>query len=149
MKKLVVLCFFVFAVGYLVLIIIGKNSSDLRLVKSEEENVIQNETINNFLKKVPEVLADKETVINMAISDAQSRESLEASFLRLSEKELTTKLLNLERQLKANNFFQLANSEQGLDQDSAKRLVDFMRTRQVLNKIRLDRQLEAIRKKYL
>ena len=120
-----------------------------RLVKLQAINKKNDTEMVEKSKLFDEPLTEKETVVNMALAEAPTTESFETSFYNLSEDEIKLKLLSSEVLLKKNNFFRQANSEEGMNHDSALKMVELMRARQALNKIILDRKLDGMRMKYL
>lgn len=110
---------------------VGQFQQDLPVKAKSADAIVRKKTISETLNKT------------------QTTEEFESSFQNLSNKEVKRKLKSMEKMLDNSNLFQQANSEQGLDDESASRLAELIRMRQALNKILLNRKLEEMSRTYL
>lgn len=147
MKKLVAYCFLLIAgIGLFYLL----PHSDTRGTKSSLVNVnLVDKSSAEYSNNAFEDLPNKQSVIGIAINKVQSLETFETTFSNLSSDVINSKLLSSDGMLKDEKIFQQANSSAGPDQMTAIRLVELMRSRQALNKILIDRQLNKMRRKLL
>jgi hypothetical protein len=144
MKKLVAYCFVLFAgIGLFYLVA----RSDHRETMS---SLIDVNLVNKSSTDVSyEDLSNERSVIGVALNEARPLEAFETAFSNLSRSEINSKLSSSDRLLKEDKIFQQANSSNGLDQVTAIKLIELMRSRQALNKILIDRQLDHMRRKRL
>lgn len=147
MKRLVFFCFTVLAVACFFSLKPRPYFTGEDLKKNHME-IPADGTVSSKDQKNITYLSGQE-MIEKSLDQAKTVDEFESAFSELSSMDINLKLEISNQLLDEKKIFQRANSDKGLNQEEILELVEMMRKRQALNKLKLDRQLEQMRRKYL
>lgn len=140
MKKLLLLT--AFALGAVIYVLNGSSG-----ILKAETPVKKSTSPVTFHKTVE--LVKQENVIEKSLKVSPTVDALEDEFKDLNIKNIQAKLAMTEAHLNQGRFIQKANSPEGLAPEEVQAFVELIRTRQALNRILIERDLEDMERKYL